>query len=405
MSLRQFYSLLSIGLMKTAFSNNHSQKPVTRRIGIVAFPGSQILDIAGPLAVFTEADQICRNYLQTQQTIYQLELISIGSDGLVDCYCGVNLTAQTDFRRVTGKFDTLLIAGGYGVLRVEEVEGFLPWLRKTARGVRRIGSVCSGSFALAAAGLLDGRRATTHWYCCQQFAERFPAIQFDPDPIFIRDGNVYTSAGVTAGIDLALALVEEDWGAKLALLVARGLVVFLRRPGSQSQFSASLSLQTSDRTPLRELQAWLLDHLREPLTVEQMATQAGMSPRNFARVFTEQIGTTPARFVMQIRVEAARRRLEESSQSIELIAAECGFGSTESMRSAFQRLLRVSPQEYRNRFHLSPQLISEGEQPHESIIQSPRFSQSNNGRDHQRPVQRPPGKTERNRRRREQPAT
>ncbi len=190
----------------------------------------------------------------------------------------MNITAQTDFRRVQGKYDTLLIAGGYGVLQVEKIPGFLPWLRKTANAARRIGSVCNGAFALAAAGLLDGKRATTHWYFCRQMAEQFPNVHFDPDPIFICDGNVYTSAGVTAGIDLSLALVEEDWGADVALLVARALVVFLRRPGSQSQFSVSLSLQTSDRTPLRELQVWLLDNLREPLTVEQMAERVGMSP-------------------------------------------------------------------------------------------------------------------------------
>jgi len=386
--------------MKTASTSN-SQRPSTRRVGIVAFPGSQILDVAGPLAVFTEADQICRNYFNARQAAYQVELISTESDRLVDCYCGVNLTARTDFRGVDGKFDTLLVAGGYGVLQAEKVADFLPWLRKMSKKTRRIGSVCSGSFALAAAGLLDGKRATTHWYCCQPFAERFPGVEFDPNPIFIRDGNVYTSAGVTTGIDLSLALVEEDWGAELALLVSRALVVFLRRPGSQAQFSASLSLQTSDRTPLRELQAWLLDNLREPLTVEQLAVQAGMSPRNFARVFTAQIGATPARFLMRIRVEAARRRLEESSQSIELIAEECGFGSAESMRSAFQRLLRVSPQEYRKRFHLAEQ----GEQNDESSAQSPRLPQNNGGRGRQR---RPPqltGKPEKRRGRREQAAS
>jgi transcriptional regulator GlxA family with amidase domain len=232
--------------MKPSQSNKSSRQTGARRIGIVAFPGSQILDIAGPLAVFAEANQFCQNNFNAKLAGYQIELISTESDRLVDCYCGVNITAQTDFRSVRGAFDTLLIAGGYGGVHVEKIAGFLPWLRKTSNAARRIGSVCGGAFALAAAGLLDGRRATTHWRFCRQMAERFPAVQFDPDPIFIRDGNVYTSAGVTAGIDLSLALVEEDWGAELALLVARALVVFLRRPGSQSQFSASLSLQASD---------------------------------------------------------------------------------------------------------------------------------------------------------------
>jgi transcriptional regulator GlxA family with amidase domain len=385
--------------MKPSPPNNMHQ-PAARRIGIIAFPGSQILDIAGPLAVFTEANRFCRGDFKAKQEAYQVELISTESDRLIDCYCGVNLTAKTDFRSVRGKFDTLIIAGGYGVMQVEKIAGLLPWLRKASNGSRRIGSVCSGAFALAAAGLLDGRRATTHWYYCQQMAERFPAVQFDPDPIFIRDGAVYTSAGVTAGIDLSLALIEEDLGAELALLVARALVVFLRRPGSQSQFSATLSLQTSDRAPTRELHVWLLDNLREPLTVEQMAARVGMSPRNFARIFAEQVGVTPARFVVQIRVEAARRRLEESSQSIELIAEECGFGSTESMRDAFQRLLRVSPQEYRKRFYL----IEQGEQNDEPRDQSSQLPQNNGGRGHQRESRQRTGETAKRRSRRERAA-
>jgi len=396
MSLRQSRQLPSIDAMKQAPSNKSS-----RRIGVVAFPGSQILDIAGPLAVFAEANQFCQNNFNAKQAAYQVELISTESDRLVDCYCGVNITAQADFRSVRGVFDTLLIAGGYGGVNVENIAGFLPWLRKTSKAARRIGSVCGGAFALAAAGLLDGRRATTHWHFCQQMAERFPAVRFDPDPIFICDGNVYTSAGVTAGIDLSLALVEEDWGPELALLVARALVVFLRRPGSQSQFSASLSLQASDRAPMRDLQVWLLNNLREHLTVERMAAQARMSPRNFARVFAEQIGVTPARFVLQVRVEAARRRLEESSQPIELIAEECGFGSAESMRGAFQRLMRVSPQEYRKRFHLS----DPGEQNDEPSSQPPRLRQRSDLRDHHRRLQPPAGKSGKGKNRGEQTAS
>ncbi len=384
--------------MKPAKSKINPRQPITRRIGVVAFSGSQILDITGPLAVFAEANRFCRESLNVKQAAYQVELISTESDRLVDCYCGVNITAQNDFRSVRGKFDTLLIAGGYGVTQAENITGFLPWLRKTSKSARRIGSVCVGAFALAAAGLLDGRRATTHWYYCQQMAERFPAVQIEPDPIFVCDGNVYTSAGVTAGIDLSLALIEEDWGAELALLVARALVVFLRRPGSQSQFSASLSLQASDRTPLRELQAWILNNLSEPLSVEQLAERVGMSPRNFARIFAEQTGVTPARFVTQVRVETARRRLEESSQSVELVAEECGFGSAESMRGAFQRLLRVSPQEYRKRFHLTEQ----GEQTDESTTQSPQLRQRSVGPDHQRRLRPSAEKSGKGKNRREQ---
>jgi transcriptional regulator GlxA family with amidase domain len=383
--------------MKITPAKKSSAHQVTRRVGIIAFPDSQILDISGPLAVFNEASRQVQKHSAEKQAAYQIELISTTADRLVDCYCGVSLTAHTDFRSSGGNYDTLLVAGGYGVMQATTTDGFLPWLRKQAKVARRIGSVCSGAVVLAAAGLLDGRRATTHWYYCQQIARQFPAVKFDADPIFIRDGNVYTSAGVTAGIDLALALVEEDLGAELALFAARALVVFLRRPGSQSQFSHSLSLQTSDRKPLRELQSWLLENIGQPLTIEQMADRVAMSPRNFARVFTEQLGITPARFVSQIRLEAARRRLEESSQSIELIAQECGFGSTESMRSAFQRLLRVSPQDYRNRFYL----VEEQEQDHESIVQSPRLSQSHDGRNHQHRIHQPAGKSARSKTRRE----
>jgi transcriptional regulator GlxA family with amidase domain len=216
--------------------------------------------------------------------------------------------------------------------------------------VRRFGSVCTGAFILAEAGLLDGRRATTHWGSCALLAQRYPRVSVDPNPIFVRDGNVYTSAGVTAGMDLALALVEEDHGHEVALGVARELVLFLRRPGGQSQFSAQLAVQSADRAPLRDLQAWIADNLGGDLSVPALAAHAAMSPRNFARVFTQEVGVTPARFVEQARVEAACRRLEESANGVDAIAAECGFGSTESMRRAFLRRLRVPPSAYRHRF-------------------------------------------------------
>jgi transcriptional regulator GlxA family with amidase domain len=203
---------------------------------------------------------------------------------------------------------------------------------------------------LGRAGLLDGRRATTHWSWCETLVRRAPRAKVDPDPIFVRDENIYTSAGVTAGMDLALALVEEDHGSKLALQVARNLVLYLRRPGGQSQFSAALSLQATDRKPLRELEAWVLDNLNKPLTVPVLAQRVAMSPRNFARVFTQELKTTPAKFVERLRVEAARRRLEESQNSMETIASECGFGNVNSMRNVFQRTLKIPPGQYRRHF-------------------------------------------------------
>ncbi len=203
---------------------------------------------------------------------------------------------------------------------------------------------------LARAGLLDGRRATTHWNWCHVLIKRAPRADVDPNPIFIRDENIYTSAGVTAGMDLALALVEEDYGSRLALQVARNLVLYLRRPGGQSQFSAALSLQLTDRKPLLELESWVLDNLHKPLTVPVLAQRVAMSPRNFARVFTKEMKTTPAKFVERLRVEAARRRLEESQNSMETIATECGFGNVNSMRNVFQRTLKIPPGHYRRHF-------------------------------------------------------
>jgi transcriptional regulator GlxA family with amidase domain len=328
-------------------------KFATRRICIVAFPDSQILDISGPLAVFGDTSRILQRQWGLKNPPYEVSLVSTAEDGIITCSCGVTMNAHTDFRHFNGAVDTLLVAGGFGVREARAVKGFTSWLRRMAQKARRIGSVCSGAMALAEAGLLNGRKATTHWRWCSEIASYYPEVNFNPDPIFIRDGNIYTSAGVTSGIDLSLALVEEDLGAEVALEIARNLVVFLRRPGSQSQFSNALTLQKADREPMRELQAWIPNNLSKPLTVEELADKARMSPRNFARVFTKQVGTTPARFVMNLRVDAARRMLEESKRPVEQIVDDCGFGSTESLRSAFQRFLRVSPQEYRKRFQIT----------------------------------------------------
>jgi transcriptional regulator GlxA family with amidase domain len=262
----------------------------------------------------------------------------------------LTLTGTHTFRTLRGPIDTLLVAGGSGVESAWRNEELLLWLRKTAQRVRRIGSVCTGAFVLASAGLLDGKRAATHWKWAAELANKFKRTTVDPDPIYIRDGNTYTTAGVTAGMDLALALVEQDLGAHLALKVARELVLYLRRAGGQSQFSAALSLQASDRKQIEEVRSWALDNLNHNLPVEKLAAKAGMSPRNFARVFLKDTGTTPARFVERSRVEAARRRLEESRDKLERVANDCGFGSMQSLRRSFLRVLRVPPSDYRHRF-------------------------------------------------------
>ena len=334
----------------TGDRNNGSVSRATRRIVFIAGRGTEILDLVGPLQVFARAsDTYCREH-PGARPIYSIEVVSISSSRSLTANCGLRFTAHKTFRDVRGKIDTLLVAGGDAIEQNEVNAEPVRWLRKIAARCRRVGSVCTGAMLLGRAGLLDGRRATTHWSWCETLVRRAPRAKVDPDPIFVRDENIYTSAGVTAGMDLALALVEEDHGSKLALQVARNLVLYLRRPGGQSQFSAALSLQATDRKPLRELEAWVLDNLNKPLTVPVLAQRVAMSPRNFARVFTQELKTTPAKFVERLRVEAARRRLEESQNSMETIASECGFGNVNSMRNVFQRTLKIPPGQYRRHF-------------------------------------------------------
>jgi transcriptional regulator GlxA family with amidase domain len=321
----------------------------TRRILLLAAPDSQILDLVGPFQVFTRAAEILARANPSTPRLYSLEVITT-ERGLLPTSCGLRLEAHRTFRQVRGAIDTLLIVGGTTVETGHEDVAVVHWLRRIAPQLRRMGSICTGAFLLARAGLLNGRRATTHWKYCDLLVRQYPTIKVDPDPIFVCDGNVYTSAGVTAGMDMALALVEEDAGSALALEVARELVLYLRRPGGQSQFSAALNLQASDRQPFRDLGAWVLENLRNNLSVDALASRVGMSPRNFARVFRTEMNTTPAKFVESLRLEAARRRLQESHASLEAVAATCGFRNCDAMRSTFKRVLRVAPGEYRWRF-------------------------------------------------------
>jgi transcriptional regulator GlxA family with amidase domain len=322
-----------------------------RRVAVIAYPRVDPLDVAGPCEVFATARSALRALGAPNEPGYAVEVLSCSRELAINSDSAVRLLAHRSYRSCRGEIDTLLVAGGLGYNEAARDRDLLRWLHRVAPRVRRLGSVCTGSFVLAAAGLLDGRRATTHWNYCQRLAREYPTVRVDPDPIFVRDGNVYTSAGVTAGMDLALALVEEDHGRDVALHVARNLVLFVRRPGGQSQFSALLELQAADREPLRELQAWVAEHLDQDLSVERLAGRVHMSPRNFARVFSRQVGWTPARFVERLRVEAARRRLEESAAGLAQVARECGFGSADSLRRSFLRVLRVAPSDYRGRFH------------------------------------------------------
>jgi transcriptional regulator GlxA family with amidase domain len=264
--------------------------------------------------------------------------------------CGLQVGAKWTFRQVRGEIDTLLVTGGDAAESDEPGLDVVRWIRKVAPQIRRVGSVCTGAMLLARTGVLDGRKATTHWKWCEVLAKKYPRIAVDPNPIFLRDGNIYTSAGITAGMDLSLALVEEDFGSRLALEVARDLVLYLRRTGGQSQFSAALAMQLSDSNPLRELESWVLENLNKPLNVNVLAERVAMSPRNFARIFAKEMDTTPAKFVERLRVEAARRRLEESQSTLQRVATDCGFGTANSMRTVFQRTLGVAPGQYRQNF-------------------------------------------------------
>jgi len=324
----------------------------TRRVSMVVYPDVQILDVTGPLEVFARTARYLTDQRGRREPAYTVDLLA-ARRGPLRGSSGLELVVRHSFMELRGGIDTLLVAGGIGARRVPSERALVRWLRRIAPRVRRLASVCTGAFLLAEAGLLDGRRATTHWGACRQLAERYPRVAVDPDLIFVRDGRVYTSAGVTAGMDLALALVEEDHGREVALAVARELVMFLKRPGGQSQFSVPLMAQAADRQPLRDLQAWIGEHPGADLSVGALARRAAMSARNFARVFTREVGMTPARFVERARVEAARRRLEESSAGVEVIATESGFNSAEIMRRAFLRTVRVNPAEYRHRFRIA----------------------------------------------------
>ncbi|MEV4754642.1 GlxA family transcriptional regulator [Micromonospora sp. NPDC049559] len=314
-----------------------------RRVVLVVFDGFQLLDLAGPADVFGTAG------LLSPESGYHLEVTAVTA-GPVPARNGLTTTAGTPLAEVSGPLDTLLVVGGLAVREQVDNRPLVEGIARLAPSARRIASVCTGAFLLAEAGLLAGRRATTHWLMARELAERYPDVAVDADPIYVKDGNVWTSAGVTAGIDLALALVADDHGHALARDVACGLVMYLHRPGGQSQFSTAMHAYVPRSQPLRQLQTFIDANPAEDLSVPALARRAGMSERHFSRVFTEETGLSPGRYVERSRADTARRLLESTDHPLDTVARQSGLGVAETLYRVFHRHWRISPGDYRRRF-------------------------------------------------------
>jgi len=320
----------------------------TKSIGIIIFSGCNIIDATGPAGVFGAANELAKDRGVNVQP-YRIQFIG-STVGPIATSAGPSLYASKSLDPAPETIDTLICAGGVGSRSMSFDQHAVRAVAYIAFNARRIVSVCTGAFVLAASGVLDGKRAVTHWAHCDTLAKRFPDVIVEPDPIFIRDENIYTSAGITAGMDLTLALIEEDLGRAFATDVAKEMVMFLKRPGSQAQFSEHLRVQMAPDGKLKKVQQWILDNLAKDHTVESLAERATMSPRTFYRHFKNTIGITPSKFVVDVRVDAAKRLLEESPLQVKAIAVECGFGDEERMRRTFHRRLGISPDHYRQRF-------------------------------------------------------
>jgi transcriptional regulator GlxA family with amidase domain len=313
-------------------------------VAIAIFPGVQALDVAGPVDVFSEANRFI-----APADAYEVRLLSAQAAPL-RASNGMMLVADATFDKARGPFDLALVAGGPELPDTTPDAPLLDWLANVAPRCGRYGSICTGAFALGHAGLLDDRNVTTHWQHAAQLAAQFPKARVDFDRIYLRDGQLVTSAGVTAGIDLSLALVAEDHGPHTALAVAKRLVVFAQRQGGQSQFSPYLTAPADDTSPVAKVQAHVMERIRESFTVKQLADVAGMSARNFARVFVQETGVTPHEFVERARVDAARKLLESSGAALKAIAYDCGFGTADRMRIVFAKRIGATPMQYRERF-------------------------------------------------------
>ena len=314
---------------------------MTRRVIVLVVSPVDELDLVGPLQVFNSVNRLAGRTIYTIEVVTNVDRLTVEGEGGV-----LTFVARHHFDKVEGECDSVLLVCGLGSRSLCDA-ALSAWLKKMAGEARRLGAVCVGAFLLAEAGLLNGRRATAHWKFGGELAARYPGVRVEPESLWVKDGNIYTSAGFSAGIDLALAWVEEDCGAGLAHEAARELVLFLRRPGGQPQVSVSLASQASEMTSIRELQIWIAEHLQTRLSVEDLAERMAMSVRNFERVFTREVGTTPSQYVLQMRVEAARRLLERSDGGLKQVASAAGFSSVDVMRRAFVRLLGITPRRYR----------------------------------------------------------
>ena len=325
----------------------------THLVSMLAYTDCQILDVTGPLEVFARTARWLNDHGHSHGVpAYRVEIIA-NQAGPLKCSNGLELVASRPWHEVR-ETGTLLVAGGIGQDTPACDDALLAWLRGMRGCCQRLGSVCTGAIVLAAAGLLDHHQATTHWAFGERLANSGHDIRVDTDALFVADDGIYTSAGVTAGMDLALAMVESDWSRQVALAVARELVMYVKRSGGQAQFSRPLQAQQAETDRLRKLQLWMLENIDSELSVERLAGRIAMSPRNFSRRFSREVGISPAQYVEEIRIEAARERLETTRLSMGRVATLCGFSSAETMRRAFARRLGVAPTEYRKRFAAQP---------------------------------------------------
>jgi len=312
--------------------------PITRRVVVLVVPPIEELDLVGPVQVLSTVSRLMGGKVPP----YEIDVVTTNRDRSIRGESGLSLNAQAHYLDVRGEIDSLLLVSGVATRNARDDE-LAAWLRDTAPRCRRVGAVCIAAFLLARAGVLSNQRATVHWKYAHELARRYPSLAVDPNPIWVQAGNIYTSSGFSAGIDLALAWVEEDLGSTAAVAAARELVLFLRRPAGQTQLSVTLAAQASDMRPIQELQVWIADNLRRDLSTPVLANRVSMSVRNFVRVFTADVGTTPAKYVRHLRVEAARRLLESRPGDLKRIASAVGFGNADVMRRAFAHVFGKPP--------------------------------------------------------------